>query len=303
MGTCCNNYSFKCLEITLLITNSINLLITIIAMIIINWKHAGSKGLILYIFLLIFNILNEIFLVSIFILLYKIRQKPNIRFNSRIINLGFIGMVFSICIIIIFFITEIIIRANFNELDYPCRNYNTVSLSFFRTLETINDASNKDDICEGLDKNYYTKTTNKQEHIILYFNSTIVEILSFINACLWGNFLKRFKNQAEESMIKQIPYIGHMHIQNMKNPYGGNIFIKKGTGVGIKQVNIIQNNYKGIFTPHIPHQKDSKKHLKLNHLSTKKNETNNVSTLKDKSKDILNEKQVVTFNSLNRILK
>ena len=127
--------------------------------------------------------------------------------------------------------------------------------------------------------------------------------MSFINACLWGNFLKRFKNQAEESMIKQIPYIGHLHIQNMQNPYGGNIFIKKGTGVGIKQVNIIQNNYKGIFTPHIPHQKDSKKHLTLNHLSTKKNETNNLSTLKDKSKDILNEKQIVTFNSLNRILK
>lgn len=303
MGTCCNNCSFKCLEITLLISNSLNLLITITAMIIINWKHAGSKGLILYIFLLILNILNELFLILIFIFLNKHTKKSDIKLNSRIINLGFIGMVFSICILIIFFITEIVIRSNFNELDYPCRNYNSVSLSFFRILETINNKSNKDDICESLDKNYYTKTTNKKEHFILYFNSTIVEILSFINACLWGNFLKRFKNKVEESMIKHIPYIGKMPFQNMRYPYGPNIIIKKGDEVGIKQVNIIQNNYKGIFTPYIPHQKDSKKHLTIKHISTKKNNTVNLSTVKDKSKDILSEKPTVTFNSLNKILK
>ena len=300
MGTCCNNCTFKCMEIILLISNSINLLITIMAMIIINWKHAGSKGFILYIFLLILNTLNEIFLIRIFFLLYK-KKKYDAKYNSTIINLGFIGMVFSICIIIIFFITEIIIKSNFNDLDYPCKHYNGVSLSFFRILRSINDNSNKDEVCENLDQNYYTKTTNKREHIILYFNSTIVEIFSFINACLWGNFLKRFKNQMEESNIKQIPYIGNFPIQN---PYGAaNIIIKKGNGVGIRQVNIIQNNYKGFFTPHIPHQKDSKKHLSIKHSSTKKNETINLSTVKDKSKDSLYEKQLVTFNSLNKILK
>jgi hypothetical protein len=280
-----------------------NLLITIIAMIIINWKHAGSKGLILYIFLLIFNILNEIFLILIFIFLYKNKKKSNIRSHSRIINLLFIGMVFSICILIIFFITEIIIKANFNDLDFPCRKYNSVSLSFFRNLQTINDKSDKDDLCESLDKNYDTKTTNKKEHFILYFNSTIVEILSLINTCLWANFLKRFKNKVEESMIKHIHYMGKLPIQNMRNPYGNNIIIKKGDGVGIKQVNIIQNNYKGIFTQYIPNQKESKKHLTINHISTKTNDTINLSTMKDKSKDILYEKRIIKFNSLNKILK
>jgi hypothetical protein len=272
-------------------------------MIIINWKHASSKGLILYIFLLILNVLNEIFLILIFIFLNKSKKKSDIRFNSRIINLGFIGLVFSICIIIIFFITEIFIKTSFNDLDYPCRNYNSVSLSFFRILTAINDVSNKDDLCEGLDKNYYTKTTNKGEHFILYFNSTIVEILSLINTCLWANFLKRFKNQVEESMIKQMPYIGRVRFQNMRNPYAANIIIKRGDGIGIKQVNIIQNNYKGIFTPNTPQQKDSRKILTINHSSTKKNDTINLSTVKDKSKDILYEKQIVTFNSLNKILK
>jgi hypothetical protein len=212
-------------------------------------------------------------------------------------------MVFSICILIIFFITEIIIKSNFNDLDYPCRKYNSVSLSFFRILQAINDKSNIDDLCEGVDKNYDTKTTNKKEHFILYFNSTIVEILSLINACLWANFLKRFKNQVEESMIKQMPYIGRVRFQNMRNPYAANIIIKRGDGIGIKQVNIIQNNYKGIFTPNTPQQKDSRKILTINHSSTKKNDTINLSTVKDKSKDILYEKQIVTFNSLNKILK
>lgn len=302
MGTCCSNCTFKCLEITLIISNSINLLITIIAMIIINWNHAGSKGLILYIFLLFLNILNEIFLILIIIFLYM-KKNSNDKFHSRIINLGFIGMVFSICILIIFSITEIIIKSNFNDLDFPCRNYKSVSLSFFRLLQTINDESNKVDLCESLDKNYDTKTTNKREHIILYFNSTIVEILSLINVCLWANFIKKFKSQMEESMIKQVPYIRNIPIQNFKNPYSANIIIKKGDGVGIKQVNIIQNNFKGIFTPQTPHQKGSKKHLSIKHLSTKKNEIINLSSVKDKTNDILYEKQLVTFNSLNKILK
>jgi hypothetical protein len=272
-------------------------------MIIINWEHAGSKGLILYIFLLILNILNEIFLILIFIYIYKNKKKSNIRSHSRIINLLFIGMVFSICILIIFFITEIVIKANFNDLDFPCRKYNSVSLSFFRNLQTINDKSDKDDLCESLDKNYDTKTTNKKEHFILYFNSTIVEILSLINTCLWANFLKRFKNKVEESMIKHIHYMGKLPIQNMRNPYGNNIIIKKGNGVGIKQVNIIQNNFKGFFTPHIPLPKDSKKHFTINHISTKTNDTINLSTVKDKSRDMLYEKRIIKINSLNKILK
>ena len=107
----------------------------------------------------------------------------------------------------------------------------------------------------------------------------------------------------EESMIKHIHYIGKLPIQNMRNPYGNNIIIKKGNGVGIKQVNIIQNNFKGFFTPHIPLPKDSKKHFTINHISTKTNDTINRSTVKDKSRDMLYEKRIIKFNSLNKILK
>ena len=102
-------------------------------------------------------------------------------------------------------------------------------------------------------------------------------------------------------MIKQIPYLKNIPNQNVQNLYGGNIITNKGDEVGIKQVNIIQNNYKGIFKPHIPHQKGSKKHLSINHLSTKTNETINLSSVKDKSKDILCERQIITFKTFKTL--
>ena len=162
MGNCCDNFSLQCIEFSLIIKNSINLLITIITMIILNWDNAGYKGLILYIFILILIITNEIFIILIRCWKKKILK---VKFIPRVINFGFIGLVFSICLIIIFFITMLIIKSNFNDKDYPCKNYKSASFSIFRFLNSINGEQNRDDMCDNLDKNYYTNTVKKIEYI------------------------------------------------------------------------------------------------------------------------------------------
>lgn len=69
-------------------------------------------------------------------------------------------------------------------------------------LNSINGEQNRDDMCDNLDKNYYTNTVKQIEYIILYLNSTMVEILSIINICLWSNFLKKIRI-LNESSIKE----------------------------------------------------------------------------------------------------
>ena len=292
MGNCCDNFSLQCIEFSLIIKNSINLLITIITMIILNWEHAGYKGLILYIFILILIITKEIFIILIRCWKKKILK---VKFIPRVINFGFIGLVFSICLIIIFFITMLIIKSNFNDKDYPCKNYKSASFSIFRFLNSINGEQNRDDMCDNLDKNYYTNTVKQIEYIILYLNSTIVEILSIINICLWSNFLKKIRILNESSIKeKKIPYIMKYQNKKIQYPCKTNVFFRNGDQ--IRQVNIIQNNYRSKF---ISNNKQTSKSIN--------NTTNNtdykyIGSQKDKSEEILYSKPLA-FNSLKMIIK
>ena len=65
MGNLCNDHTLKHIELLLLVNNSINLIATISGVILINWEHGGSIGLILYLFLISLNTINEIFLILI----------------------------------------------------------------------------------------------------------------------------------------------------------------------------------------------------------------------------------------------
>ena len=100
MGNCCDNCSLQCIEFSLLIKNTINLLLTIISMIIINWDHAGYKGLVLYIFILILLIANEIFIILIICWRKKkIKSKINYKSNKfRIYRISLLNMFINYCL-------------------------------------------------------------------------------------------------------------------------------------------------------------------------------------------------------------
>jgi len=292
MGNCCDNFSLQCIEFSLLIKNSTNLLITILAMIILNWEHAGYKGLILYIFILILLIINEIFVILISCWRKKILK---LKFITRVINFGFIGLVFSICLLIIFCVTAIVIKFNFHDKDYPCKSFKNTSFSFFRILNAINDEQKMDDICDNLDKNYYTNTIKHIEYIILYLNTTIVEILSIINICLWSNFLKKVKILNESSNEeKNIPYIIKNQNKKIQYPFKTNTFFRKGAH--IRQVNFVQNNYKNIYNSR------NKQSLQSINKTTNFSESKYIGSQKDKSEEILYSKPI-SYNSLKMIIK
>lgn len=296
MGNCSNCCTSPYLELTILINNSLNLITTFIGVIFINWEHGGAKGLILYIFLLVLSAIIEIFLF--FILLWR---KKNLlqKNNSKIINFGFIGMITSITILIIFCIAEIIIKLNFDEKDYPCKNYKNASISFFRILDAIEEQQEKENLCETLDKNYYTKTINKIEVIILYLNSSIVELLSIIDACLWNYFLKKIKEKLDKSKIQNDNIYGRNYVEErVQYPYMGKN--------GFKNKNIVKNNINNIYFQQNSNQIVFQKNIQINNLSKNNiiNDTDYKDSIfhKDKSENSLYLKPS-TFNTFKIINK
>ena len=190
MSNCCKCFTFLFLKILLLINNSLNLITTFIAIIVLNWDHGGSKGLLLFIIFLCLHFIIEILLLLI---LFWTKNQLLLKHDSKVINFGFIGLILSIIGIIIVCIAEILIKMNFDEKDYPCKNYKNVIFSFFRMLDSIENLQEKEHLCETLDIDYYTNTITKAEIIILFMNSSIVELISFINVCLWSYYLKIIK--------------------------------------------------------------------------------------------------------------
>ena len=251
MGNFCSYHSSRFIELSLLVNNSINSITTIIGLILINWEHGGSKGLILYIFLISLNIINEIFLILI--LLWRKKHLLKEKYHSKAINFCFIGMILCISIIVIYFIAEIIIKINFEEKDYPCKKYKNVSFSFFRRLlkklNSIEEDKGKENLCDTLDRNYYTKTITKIEMVMLYLTSTIVEFLSIINACLWNVLLKRIKIVRNNSIIERnIPYIDNYLQNGILYPYRGDLIMQGNINPQIRQINVMQNNFRGIIS-------------------------------------------------------
>lgn len=309
MGNLCNDHTLKHIELLLLVNNSINLIATISGVILINWEHGGSIGLILYLFLISLNTINEIFLILI--ILWRKRNLLKEKYHSKAINFGLIGMVLSISIIIIYLIAEIIIKIHFEEKDYPCKKYKNISLSFFgrllKKLNTIEEGQDEENICEAFDRNYYTNTITKLEIIILYLTSTIVEFLSIINSCLWSNFLKKIKILRTNSIIENnSPYIQNYLQNGIVYPYRGNLILQGNIRPQIKQINLMQNNFKAIFNPPYPNQIYYQKNLKANNISNSSNKDNkdnkDIMEQRDKSEHSLNIKSntINTFKLFNK---
>jgi hypothetical protein len=299
MSNCCKCFTFLFLKIILLINNSINLITTFIAIIVLNWEHAGSKGLLLFIIFVCLYFIIEILLLLI---LFWTKSQILLKYDSKVINFGFIGLILSIVGILIVSIAEILIKCSFDEKDYPCKNYKNVTFSFFRMLDSIENLQEKQHLCETLDMDYYTNTITKTEIIILYVNSSIIELISFINVCLWAYYLKIIKQIIRLLKLKNstnfMRNLSNKNLQSFINENGININPEL-----IKQSMTLKGNH--------PRNRNSFIHNKPNFiLHYKKTQKHNVSkndidfkdsvVQRDRSESSLNIKRPpIVINTLN----
>ncbi len=291
------------LTIILVINNSLNLISPLILIILLNWEHAGSKGLLLFIIFIILNIIIEILL---FFIILWVKKKLLLKYDTKVINFGFMGLIISIIGIIIVFIAELLIKMNFDDIDYPYKNYKSATFSFFRNLDSLEKLQEKEHFCETLDIDYYTKTITKKEIVVLFLNSSIVELISLINTCLWTFYLKLIKKALKLIKIhsstitvrkisnRKLKYIyseveGNQEIEGGLNQLNQNMNLQKNNN-NVNKVNTsIPKNQKPILSP------------KKTFYNISKNDTDFKDSIiqRDKSECSLNVKQPIIINTLN----
>lgn len=187
---------------------------SILVLILVNWKYGSTAGLVSYIISLVIFIITEIFLILIVIW----RKNGTIKSTNKPKAKGFAcsGIVLSVITLISAIIAEIVIPSEQEKIEFPCRyysynndqsNFSNRDSEYYRYLQT-ND-------CKFNDYNYRTHKIKDSEIIAPYFCSSFLETFSLLLIMLWENEHRR--------VIKGVdgPLTDDNYGRNMQYPQGG----------------------------------------------------------------------------------
>ena len=230
---CCNSYSSKCVEFSILTLSSIIFVCTLLNIIIIKFSHLSIACFILLIISLVFS--SIIIILSICIIIYRKKGTINKNKNSISICFAYIGLFMSLIIFIITLVSESLIQAYFNDINHPCKEYTTQltpskdnNAIYFRILSknikvrNLSDIiSDKSEFCKDKDKSYNAKIVSDIEYTISYFTASFIEFSCLILCFFWFNESKRLKRKVDGAII-----INRMDFNEMakrQSMYRGNI--------------------------------------------------------------------------------
>lgn len=246
---CCNKKNTDCIENTLIVFTSIEIVFLIISLILIEWKIAAKINLALNIFILLFLACC----LAILIIFKFFREYETIysKYRKLCYILSYLGMSFSIACIILSILSESLISEKIYQYDHPCIN----KLSKFKQADIgkISQTSNvkREDnetvinqICESIDDItkisdifWYNQRSAPKDIIMPYICSTLIEIFSLIGAFLWYNEARRIKYCIKTKLIEEKGMI----IYGPLGWYEG-INSKKGRNNGIAEIIYVRGN-------------------------------------------------------------
>ena len=215
---CCNSYTSKCVEISILTLSSITFICSVSKIIIIKFSHLNMPCLILLIISILFSLI--MILLSIFITIFRKKGIINSNKNSMSICFVYIGLFMSLIIFITSIVSESLIQAHFNEINHPCKNYSYDTPIkdnngiYFRILST-------DEFCKNKEKNYNAKICSDYEYTLSYLTASFIEFSCIILSFLWFNDSKRIKGRIDGAMI--LNRVDFNAMQKRQSMYRGQI--------------------------------------------------------------------------------
>ena len=226
---CCNKKNTNCLENTLIIFTSIEIVFLILGLVLIEWKIAAKINLALYIIIL----LLLFFSLAILILFKIFREFETIysKFRKLCYILAILGFSFTILCFFLSVLSESLISEKIYKYDHPClyrfsddfssgdtnsnsnnnndnsnsnngnsNSGNTRVLVISNKTKVENDTIIKqicdNNITEANDISsifWYNKRSAPKDAVMPYICSTIIEILSLIGCFFWYNDIRRIK--------------------------------------------------------------------------------------------------------------
>ena len=220
---CCNKKNTDCLETTLIVFTSIELIFLLLGLILIEWKIASSLTLVLNIIIFIFLLLS----LAILILFKILRDNETIysKYRKLCYIFAYVGMALTILCIFLAILSESLISEKIYKYDHPClyrlsdenlkndnnNNDNNIRLlTIYNKTKVDNDTiikymcdNNITDIKDIDSIFWYNKRSAPKDIVMSYICSTIIEIFSLIGSFIWYNLVRRIKYCVKDKMIEE----------------------------------------------------------------------------------------------------
>ena len=244
---CCNKKNTDCLETTLIVFMSIEIIFLLLGLILIEWKIASSITLVFNIFIFIFLLLS----LSILIIFKILRDNETIysKYRKLCYILGYIGMILTILCIFLAILSESLISEKIYKYDRPClyrlsdgnlknndnNNGNNIRLLTIYTKTKIDNDTIIKYICDNnitdikdLDSIFwYNKRSAPKDIVMSYICSTLIEIFSLIGSFIWYNLVRRIKYCVKNKMVEESGLINYGPLGGyLGNNSNKNIIIK-----------------------------------------------------------------------------
>ena len=212
---CCNSYSSKCVEISILVLSTITFVCSIFGLVFIKSSHLTTVGFSLLIILIAFSAIITI--GAICILTFRYKNKINKDKNLFSTILAIIGLCLTIGILLISLVAESLVQTNFKDIDYPCKDipYNSQNsvIVKIRLLDTLT-YEQKVEFCKNKNINYNANICSNLEYTMTYLSSTIIECCALVLIFFWYNDLRRIKEKIDgELPIYDSSYINRERLE------------------------------------------------------------------------------------------
>ena len=244
---CCNKQKTECLETTLIIFHTLEVIILILGLILINWKIVKSLSLIINIIILIFLLFN---LTSVILFkVFREYEKIYSKYKKLCTIFAYISMILSILCFTLAILSESIISEKIYQYDHPClykiSNYEANSN---RRLPVRDETAIKE-ICDSLtnpsEMLWYNRRSAYKDILMPYICSTIIEVFSFLSIFFYYNDMKRIKYCIKGRMNEDSGLIKYGPFGEYKGKVGERTIIKVNkkieTPKKLKETNSILN--------------------------------------------------------------
>ena len=249
---CCNKQKSSCLETTLIVFQSIQIVFLILGLVLIDWDIAKKASLILNILVLIFLVFN---LISV--ILFKVfrEQEKIYSTQKRLCTIfAYISLFLSIICILLSIISESLISEKIYQYDHPClyRISNRSDL-MERRLAEHNETIIKDycdnNLYDVYDIFWYNRRSAYKDILMSYICSSIVEALSLISAFFYYNVMRRIKYCIKGKMSEDSGLIKYGHLGEYIGKVGEKVVIKVNNKIDSPQKPKLDNTLKLNINP------------------------------------------------------
>ena len=224
---CCNKQKTECLETTLIIFHTIEVIILILSLILINWEIAKSLSLIINIFMLIFLLFN---LTSVILFkIFREYDKIYTKYKKLCTIFAYISMFLSILCFFLAILSESIISEKIYQYDHPCL-YLLSNFDNSNRRLTVRDEEAIKNICEDFNSAsemfWHNRRSAYKDILMPYICSTIIEIFSLLSAFFYYNDMKRIKYCIKGRMNEDSGLIKYGEFGEYKGKVGERTVIK-----------------------------------------------------------------------------